>query len=225
MGLFRKKVYSKDKWVVFDFDGTIAETSSKLVSFFNENISPKFKVPQLDNDDLEKLKNLTIFEKLKYIKIPVHKLPALIRVSRKKFKTSLVDLPMVENLANEFVKLQQDGYKLAIVSSNQKKNIKKYLADLDIPEFEKIVCDKGRSLFVKHKTLKKFMKSENIPNNHIVYIGDEGRDIAACKKVKIPCIAVAWGWDSHKRLATLTDEDMIIDKPEELTPLVKKILG
>ena len=221
---FRKKEYSKDKWVVFDFDGTIAETNVKLVEFFNTYVSPKFKVPPMTMEDLDNLRDLSLLDKLKYIKIPVHRLPSLVKFSRKNFRKSLLDLPIVDGLVEEFEKLHNGGYKLAIVSSNKKKNITKFFNRLDIPEFEKVVCDKGRSLFVKHKTLKKFIKTQRIKPGNIVYVGDEARDVNACKKVKIPCIAVSWGWDTHNRLAQVTKEEMIIDKPNELSPLVSSIL-
>ncbi len=121
--------------------------------------------------------------------------------------------------------LQESGYKLAIISSNRKKNIQEYLHVHNIKFFKTIFCDKGRSLFVKHKTIKKFLKTHRIPVSQMVYIGDEGRDVSACKRIRVPVIGVAWGWDSHKRLSIVANEDEIIDTPDKLFPKVVSILG
>jgi len=221
---FKRRTISDDKWVVFDFDGTIAETSHHLVAFYNEFIYTHFKCKKMENSDLEILRDLNIMEKLKFLQIPVFELPSVIRRSRKKFRSSLLDLPMVDGLKEQLVALKKNGYKLAIISSNRKKNIVHYLDTHNISQFELICCDKGRSLFVKHKTIKKFIHDQNITHAQMVYVGDEGRDVSACKRVKVPMIAVAWGWDSHRRLANVAQETQIIDHPGELFQKVSEFL-
>lgn len=221
----KRNTKSADKWVVFDFDGTIAETNELLIDFFNEHIVPHFHCPKLSVDDIEKLRDLGIMDMMKYLQIPVHKLPSVIRRCRKDFRSSLTDLPIVKGLTDQFQMIIDEGYKLAIISSNRKKNIQECLRKHDVTIFHTIFCDKGRSLFVKHKTIKKFLKTENINHEQMVYIGDEGRDVNACHRVRVPVIAVAWGWDSHKRLLNVASEDEIIDRPDQLFPKVKEILG
>jgi len=221
---FIRREYSADKWVVFDFDGTIAETNHHLVAFYNEHIYTHFKCRKMENGDIDKLRDLNIMEKLKYLQIPMFELPSLIRRCRKKFRTSLVDLPMVEGLKEQLSSLKSQGYKLAIISSNRKKNIVHYLGFHGIEEFELVCCDKGRSLFVKHKTIKKFLKDQRLYHEQMVYVGDEGRDVLACRRVRVPVIAVAWGWDSHRRLAQVSQEGTVIDSPSELIAKVNELL-
>jgi len=221
----KKQELSTDKWVVFDFDGTIAETGVAIIDFFNIEIVPHFGCPPLTYDDLDQLRELNIVEKMEYIKIPIIKLPSLIRRSRKKFRHSLTNIGFVDGLDEQFALIQNGGYRLAIISSNRKKNIKDALARHNISVFETIFCDKGRSLFVKHKTIKKFLKTKNIPTSQMVYIGDEGRDVTACKRVNVPVLGISWGWDSHKRLRNVAEESEIVDTPSDLFPRIQEILG
>ncbi len=227
MGLLgrKKRVLSDEKWVVFDFDGTIAETGVAIIDFYNKEIVPHFNSAPLTYDDLDALRELNIVEKMGFIKIPIMKLPSLIRRCRKQFRHSLGEIGIVDGLAEQFELIQQAGYRLAIISSNRKKNITGALERHNISVFETIFCDKGRSLFVKHKTIKKFLKIKNIPTSQMVYIGDEGRDVTACKRVKVPVLGISWGWDSHNRLLNVADESEIVDTPAELFPRIQKILG
>ncbi len=179
----------------------------------------------MENGDIDKLRDLNIMEKLRFLEIPVFELPSVIRRSRKKFRSSLLDLPMVQGLHEQLIALKAEGYKLAIISSNRKKNIQHYLEANKIAQFELICCDKGRSLFVKHKTIRKFTKDQNITHAQMVYVGDEGRDITACKRAHVPVVAVSWGWDSHRRLANVAgSSENIIDAPEQLIQKVNSIL-
>jgi phosphoglycolate phosphatase len=89
--------------------------------------------------------------------------------------------------------------------------------------FHNIVCDKGRSLFVKHKTIKTFLQIHDVLPENAVYIGDESRDVVACKKAGVTVISVTWGWDSRDVLELVNPQNLI-DSPEELFGKVAEIL-
>ena len=78
------------------------------------------------------------------------------------------------------------------------------------------------SLFGKHRTLKRFMKTCNLSTNDVVYIGDEARDIEAAHRVGMRIIAVGWGFNSEQRLRA-QNPDVFIAKPEELLGAVNKL--
>ena len=227
MGLLRKKVseYSTKKWVAFDFDGTIAETTTTLISFYNEYIAEKHHIRTLSTDELEELKNMTTSEKLAYMKIPFYKLPFVIGSARKFFPNIMQELPVATGLQDALIELKKRGYHLAILSSNKKSNIELYLAQHQLAQyFDYISCDKGRSLFVKHKTLRAFLDEKNIPTSQFIYVGDETRDIIACKKADVKALSVSWGWDSREVLQVLNPTG-VADSPEELVSLITTELG
>jgi phosphoglycolate phosphatase-like HAD superfamily hydrolase len=56
----------------------------------------------------------------------------------------------------------------------------------------------------------------------MIYIGDETRDIEACKKINVPIIAVSWGFNSHKSLASHSPT-YLINNPKELVEIAKNL--
>jgi phosphoglycolate phosphatase len=48
----------------------------------------------------------------------------------------------------------------------------------------------------------------------VIYVGDETRDVEACKKVGIKIIGVTWGLHTPKALKK-AGADYIINKPDE----------
>ena len=227
MGLLNKQVTppSTDKWVAFDFDGTIAETSSTLIGFYNEYIAKKHKIRTLSLQDLDTLKDMSTAEKLTFMNIPFYKFPFVIGSARKFFPQIMQQLPVTKGLKDALTQLKMRGYKLAILSSNKTSNIEEYLVEHHLQSlFSYISCDKGRSLFVKHKTLKNFVKEMHISYENFVYIGDETRDVIACNKAGVTPISVSWGWDSH-RVLKLSNPDRVVATPSELVEIVTQHLG
>ena len=71
------------------------------------------------------------------------------------------------------------------------------------------------SIFGKHTTLKRLIKKYDLVKKEVIYIGDEIRDIEACKKAGIECIVVTWGYNSRKALQQ-QNPDYMIDRPADL---------
>lgn len=213
-----------EKWVIFDFDGTISETTDVLAKFWNEYMAQKYKLRKITADDLENLRNMNTVEKIAYLRIPFYKMPFVINSARKHFSKYMNEFSVLPGFREIIRKFLDSGLKLAIVSSNKEENIRKYLAKSNFEFFTDVFCDKGRSLFVKHKTLKKFLKIHNISPENAVYIGDESRDVVACKKVGIEVISVTWGWDSRDVLELVNPKNLA-DTPQQMLEKVAEILN
>jgi len=212
-----------EKWVIFDFDGTISETTDVLAKFWNEYLAPKYKLRKIHGNDMENLRNMSAVEKIAFFQIPFYKLPFVVNAARKNFPKYMNEFAIFTGLKTTCQKFLAEGLKLAIISSNREENIRNYLKKNKFEVFEDVFCDKGRSLFVKHKTIKKFMKLNDITPENIVYVGDESRDVVASKKAGIPVVSVTWGWDSRDVLELVNPQNLI-DTPEELYEKVAEIL-
>ncbi|NES07303.1 MAG: HAD hydrolase-like protein, partial [Okeania sp. SIO2F4] len=79
----------------------------------------------------------------------------------------------------------------------------------------------GTTLFGKHRAIKKYLKSENIQPEEMVYVGDETRDINAAKKAKVKAIAVTWGFNSREALSEY-QPDALVEQPQELIEVINK---
>ena len=79
-------------------------------------------------------------------------------------------------------------------------------------------------MFGKHRSLKRLLKTYHMKPAETIYIGDEVRDIEACRKAKVQIIAVTWGFNS-KRILERAKPDFIADKPEDIVKIVKALRG
>ncbi len=58
--------------------------------------------------------------------------------------------------------------------------------------------------------------------NDVVYIGDEHRDIEACKKAQIRIISVTWGIDPLTLLKK-ANPDYIVETPGDLVKVIQSL--
>ena len=65
------------KCVVFDFDGTLADTEEKTFNIYND-MAEKYKYRKITKEELQHIKNLHIKEIMEIVDIPFYKLPRVL---------------------------------------------------------------------------------------------------------------------------------------------------
>lgn len=197
------------KYIVFDFDGTIADTFHEIKQIVKKefDMSDKF---------FDLLKKEGVWKVIKKSDIPIRKLPEFVYVILSKLRNKK-DIKLFPGMIALFGKLKKK-YKIGIVSSNSEENISDVLKKHGIEGFFDFVYSDS-SIFGKHLVLKKMCKKYKINPKEIIYVGDEDRDIIAARKVGIKVVAVTWGFNSEERLI---DEkpDYLVRKPREI---IKKV--
>ena len=96
-----------------------------------------------------------------------------------------------------------------------------------VDEAEELVCvdrvfhfiSSKSKLSGKAKHLKSIMRTFSLEPEEILYVGDEIRDVKACKKVGIPIAAVTWGFNAKEALAE-TQPEYLFDTPQELLEFI-----
>lgn len=209
----------KNKTIIFDFDGTIADTL-----LFNyqkaQEIVGKFKLTNLDNQAIiNEIRSKPLQELIKKFKISWLKLPFILlegRRAQKELNNHLEQIKVFPGMKNSLKKLKKN-YQLGILSLNLKENIDKFLALNKLDIFDFIYCESN--IFAKNKALNNLMKKYNLSKNSIIYVGDEVWDIEACKKAGIKMIAVGWGLH-NKKLLLKNNPDYFVEKPEEIMQIL-----
>ena len=157
---------------------------------------------------------------MKRIGIPFYKLPGLAKRVKEKMSKGVPKADTFNGMDNLLKKLSTK-YKLGILSSNSKENIKLFLKNNKVDKyFEFIYSDS--SMFGKDVVIKKMFGELNISKEEFVYVGDEHRDVLACQKLGVFVIAVTWGYNSKKFLRK-AKPDFIVDKPQEIEGIMKII--
>ena len=113
--------------------------------------------------------------------------------------------------------LKDRGYQLYVLSSNSIENIRYFLKQHDMNVFAGITTSPG--LFGKHRTLAKLLHRNQISRQEALYVGDELRDINACRTTGIRVLSVTWGYDSASLLAS-GKPDFLASSPSEITEIL-----
>lgn len=207
--------------LIFDFDGTIADSFAPTMEIlarefrqwgnrFNRRYTP------------EMLRGLTIREIMGTIPGGWWKFIYLFAKAKKHVQENASKINAYPGIIYTLRTLHDQGYLLLIVTSNNKKTVSEFLARFHLSElFADIYPTKG--LFRKAKTLKKVLHQwQIIPgNNRCFYVGDEIRDIQACKKINLPIIAVSYGFNSYAGLKK-HHPNYLLKKPTQLLGLLKE---
>ncbi len=184
------------KLVVFDFDGTLADTRALTIEIF-QDIARKYDYPVLSHDEIEAMRKLPIRKRLKLVKVPFRKVPRLLKESWEMMKERIHEsalYPGIQHLLKQF----HGQLPMVILSSNHADNIHAFLTAHDITELDEVIG--AAKLFGKERPLKKLLKQYQLAPEEVLYVGDEIRDIVSCQNVGIPIASVTWGFDTQGAL-------------------------
>ncbi|MFK5707811.1 HAD-IA family hydrolase [Lysinibacillus boronitolerans] len=204
------------KHIIFDFDGTLADSTAVFASAWN-TLAQKYKFKGIELKEIDTLKKLSISERSKLFDFPMYKLPMILPQFYKLYRQSLNDVHLFEGMKEVLIEIDKRGYKILIISSNSKENILEFLKMNGIHCVADVLC--SNRIFGKDKVMKKFLKEANVDSSNVVYIGDEQRDIVACKKAGIPIIWVEWGYDA-KEVVQNDEPEYSVSTPQEILEII-----
>ncbi|MFA5542261.1 MAG: HAD hydrolase-like protein [Bacilli bacterium] len=205
-----------EKWIIFDFDGTIADSVKTSVKAYNI-LAEKYKLPLISKEKLAVMKESSIKKHLKENNISLIKMLFLRKKFLKLYESLINEITLFEEMRDLLIYLDNKGFLLAVLSSNKIKHIKDIANKFNLNMFDTMIG--GASLFGKEHLLKKLIKKKNINLSNAVYVGDESRDIIASKKVNLKIISVSWGYE-HKDVIVKQIPDYIVDNPNELKEVI-----
>jgi phosphoglycolate phosphatase len=200
------------KIIIFDFDGTIADS---MGSFFNilNRLAKEFGYRKVEKNKIEELRNKKTEEFLKHLKIPLLKLSFIVNRVLLELNKEIEFLKPIKGVKKTLSVLKNKGYILCILTSNSKDNVNLFLKKHGFCLFKFIYS--GSSVFGKTDVLRKVLKEHHLQSDEVIYVGDETRDIEAAKKAKVKAVAVTWGFNTRKILKKFKP-NYIINKPNEL---------
>lgn len=203
--------------LVFDFDGTIADTLPRILAISNR-LSEEFGYRQVPDDEIEMFRGKRSREVLKLLQIPLTKIPAIALRMKAELQKDMHLLKPISSVKEVLDELRS-SYRLGIVTSNSQSNVERFLGANEMPFFDFIYS--SSSLFGKSLVLKSMLRARQLLREGTVYIGDETRDVDAARKSGIDMIAVSWGANSAEALARQQPQHLI-HHPDGLLTLLGK---
>lgn len=199
------------KLVVFDFDGTIADSFGVILAAFEELVPQQQKITQ---NDIEVLRNKSYKDILSHFHISIMKVPGLVIKGRSMLNKSIETVKPFAGIDNALRQLHEAGYRLAIISSNSPRNIQRFLKKHELHDFfEKVQGNVG--LLGKTKVINGLIRKHGCTSDEVVYVGDEPRDVDAAHKAHVHSVAVTWGFIGASVLET-HNPSVLVNRPIEL---------
>lgn len=208
------------KVIIFDFDGTIADTFDAIVNITNR-LAAQFGYKQTSREEIAQLQNLSSRQVIAASGVSIFTLPFLIRKVRADLNNEIPNVTAFSGIKESLIELKNQGIKLGIISSNSKSNIEVFLEINGLKNLFDFTYT-GAKLFGKSKIISKLLKQENINPEAAIYVGDETRDIEAAAKSQVKAIAVSWGFNSKEVLAA-QNPDFLIHHPKELIDAINSL--
>jgi len=213
------------KTIIFDFDGVIADTLpftfKKIIEIAKileiTNLNEKQIIEEIRIKSYQELITLGGM-KLSWFKLPF--MMGIVRRMQEELYQEIEKIKLFPGMKKLLHDLKKQGINLMILSSNLEKNVRKFLQLNQVDIFDYIDC--GSHILGKAVAMESFLKKNNLKKEEAIYVGDEIRDIEACKKIKIKIIGVSWGLNKASVLKKY-DADFIANKPKDILKLIYDI--
>lgn len=205
------------KVILFDFDGTIADTLDAIVNITNR-LAVEFGYKQTTQEELAQIQNLNSKQIIKQSGISIFKLPFLLRKVKTELNKEIQRVRPISGIKEALIDLKNQGNRLGILTSNSSANVVAFLETNGLDDLFDFIYS-GKTLFGKSKVINNLLKQEKINPKTAIYVGDETRDIEAARKSHIKAIAVSWGFNSAEVLAK-QNPDFLIHRPKQLIEVI-----
>jgi phosphoglycolate phosphatase len=209
------------KYTLFDFDGTLVDSRAVFITAFNQ-LAAKHHFDPITEGNIEDLRKLSLIPRLQYLKVPFYKIPMLTGQFSRIYKKELSTVEFVDGMVEVLNKIIDMNMPIAIISSNAKTTIAKFLEEKQVSIVSEIMC--SSRLFAKEKVIKKFLKQQGLKASEVMYVCDEVRDIEACKRIDVKSVWVSWGYETMEAVEA-GKEQLVASRPGELIEIISKDLN
>jgi phosphoglycolate phosphatase len=188
--------------VVFDFDGTLADSFDWFVGAVNE-AADRFGFRRLAVPEIAELRLHGARHFMRHVGLAPIRVPQVARWMRARMTADIARIRRVEGVERTFASLAHGGIGRAIVTSNARTNVERVLG----PDNTALVGHwaTGTALFGKAAQIRRVVRAAGVRPDAALYVGDETRDAEAAHRAGLRFVGVGWGYASPAVLAPLSD--------------------
>jgi HAD superfamily hydrolase (TIGR01549 family) len=204
--------------LVFDFDGTIADTLEEARSIYNR-MAPDYGLREVQPEEIPGLRHLSLKQLLHQLGISKRHVPSLIGRGTSMLRASIARMQLIEGMAEVLPEIRRHSHSFGILTSNASANVDLFLRSHGIRGLFGFISSTSK-LTGKSKHLRAIRKTFSLHAHDMLYVGDEIRDIRAARKAGIAVAAVTWGFNSQEALAA-ENPDYLLQSPDEFLHLLR----
>ena len=199
--------------ILFDFDGTLAETMMLIHTVFNR-LAGTYGYAHFPEDKIEEYRHLNIHEFIEQVGIPVWKIPVIAIHARHLMHQDIHEVHPPKGLVEVLTLIHESGrYQMDILTSNRKKNVHKFLAEHTIDWFDEV--HSTRSILSKKRRVTKYIRQKKLDPENLYYVGDTSVDVESAQLAGAKAVAVSWGLNTVQALER-AGPDYLVEEPHQL---------
>jgi phosphoglycolate phosphatase len=204
---------NKPTTILFDFDGTLADTMMLIHAVFNR-LSGTYGYRHLPEEEIEKVRHLSIHEFIEHVGIPRWKVPLIAIHARRLMHREMDRIQPPAGLAEVLTRIHESGrYIMDILTSNRRQNVLRFLALHRIDWFDEV--EATHAVLSKKRRVEKYIRKKGLDPRNLYYVGDTTIDIESARHAGARTVAVSWGLNTAETLAG-TRPDHLVNDPAQL---------
>lgn len=204
------------KIIIFDFDGTIADSFPPMVKILKKQVK-EMGYGDLTDKQIEIMRSMRPLDIITHFKFPFWKIPKLIQTVREELFNQIDKVKVFQGINELINNLKTKKIKYGILTSNSKKTVEAFLNINKLEGFDFIESE--TNIFKKSSHLAFIIKKYFLNKKDVIYVGDEVRDIEACREVGVDIISVTWGYN-NKAVLEKNRPTFIVNSPSEILKIL-----
>ena len=199
--------------ILFDFDGTLAETMMLIHHVFNR-LSGVYRYRRMPEEEIAELRHMSIHEFVAHYAIPAWKVPLIAIHARRLMHGDIHEAHPPNGLVDVLTQIHNSGrYRMDILTSNRRKNVLKFLSEHSMGGFDEVHTT--HSILSKKRRVKKYIRQKGLDPQALCYVGDTSVDVESARRAGVKVVAVTWGLNTAQALAR-ANPDHLVDHPRQL---------
>jgi phosphoglycolate phosphatase len=206
----------KGQVIIFDLDGTIADSIPTMLNIIHELLHRgQYK------EDISRLRGKSSLQVLRELKVPLWRAYFLIAKARKRITRYIDTIPIVPGMDDAVRKLAGE-YVLYIVSANSAANVQAFLQRFGLEKSFAYIYG-GVAPWRKRHALRWLARVYGFSPERSWYVGDEDLDVKAAHQAGMRAVAVSWGFSNIHILKTQRPEILVFDSGELIRRLMAEL--
>ena len=177
--------------VIFDFDGTLADSLPWFQTVCND-VAAAFGFRPIAPEEVDRLRASDARQVIAELGIPMWQVPLIAHRIRKMMTADIARIGLFAGVEAMLRELDAAGVTLVLCSSNSRANVERVLGPTLAGLFDHYAC--GAGVFGKDAKFRKVLKLTGFGVEQALAIGDELRDFEAARRVGMAFGAVTWGY-------------------------------
>ncbi|MBQ6271611.1 MAG: HAD family hydrolase [Clostridiales bacterium] len=206
--------------VIFDFDGTLADTR-KLIVTAKQEMMKELGLKVLDEKTCASSIGLTAYDAFSrdYPELSSEEVEVLVKTYRAKFEELKTSMPpdLFPGVDKVFSELKKRGIALAIATSRNRKSLLEFVGNWGMTDdFSVILCAEDTDkVKPEPEPVLKTLEALSIAHDQALVVGDMPVDILMGKRAGAFACGVTYG-NSNREELLASGADFVIDSMEEL---------